>query len=1283
VKRLILLLLLAAGTAAASPCETLEPLFVRPLPLPTFRRLGGVAWRDDRRLLIGAESGVNEYDLEGGGVKRVVSASAIPYGLPAVTNLASDGQRLFAFNLDYSDLAFDLASSRILQARRHAALQIMDVAVRGDTLAVLGRPIMLKADFGALWVGRIGAPWEEFRGFRPLQGEAVTIYKGAIAPYGGAVVIQKNGTVAMVTPAEAGVRRFAADGTQFPTLGAELTQLVVPRLPEAIRKYNIDERGRYEQIFNRQPTIDDLLDTSDDLAVVVRRIADGRVTWDLWFPDAKTTRRIVHLGLSDTAEGGGHLHCDTRGPRIACLFGKTTGFGKPDVPHIALFDLRQARACPAAHAAVEGWTWSDDCAPHREGESCPATVRYSVRVKAGTDVRWGTEPMLAEIADGLLPVAQADANGVATFEAPKGERVLARAAGPALASAWTAMPDAITAGEAAKVAMLVDPPHGAHIELRSLDAAGLPFRGAGDGAVEIPPVPSGSMRAVVWSDEGAPAVINALPGELPRTVMLTKGVTLRGVTVTEESAAIKDAAITASFVIPRERITIRKRAASDGRGAFAIGGLALGDIAWSAAKEPLAQRAEVIRADDDIDLGPVILPKAREVRVLVTDEQARPVANAIVRAEAARSARTNDRGMATLPGVPAAQFRLRVTAKGYLPFDETREGDAKVRLAKAAAVRARIVREEDGAPAGPGTASLEINGRKSIEEFDASGSLELDGLDAGRLNVEVRPDGFAPFRVPERRIAKGEDVDLGAIRVSRGFGIAGRAVDAAGAPLPNVLLRVLRPGAFMPALAYLRGEWASAQSAADGAFRIGGLAPGVYTLWSEAAGRAPLVKTGITVGENSDLDLGDVKIGEVHALRIRCEPAAQCGSEASVGIDGVDWLPLAAPLANGNATIAPLPAGPAVLRLTERGGVVHEREVTISATERTTEVAIAMHGVTVTGRVTRGGRAVGEGLVRLSTTEQQPFIQLAQATPMGTIGNEIIGVVPRVVSASVGGDGAFELRDVAPGRYAATWLSDTTQSAPRTIVIPEAQAFALALELPESGVSGIVRKRDGSAPRQAMVTVEQGARRINILADSGGNFSFVGLEAGAATVRASGEGLVAEEKVTVDEGRSAFAQLTLDTKRVNDVAVLVTSEQGPQANVFVFLRQSGQLQASTTGADGRAVFHLAPSASTAEVTAWSPAYGWMFVAPRQLGDELAEVAITMRRTAAGLLVDGKGAIGVWSPSGFPLHEALQLLGVRSAAPLRIDGLPAGTYGITSANARKDVAVTDRVAEVRF
>jgi len=117
----------------------------------------------------------------------------------------------------------------------------------------------------------------------------------------------------------------------------------------------------------------------------------------------------------------------------------------------------------AAGEAV--WSWSETCAPHRSGADCPDTVRSEVRVTAprgravgGTELRWGTEAMLADFPDALLPAVPVDAAGKAVIEAPKGERVFVRAAGPALASGWVELRNgvAIAARDAAPVTIRVD-----------------------------------------------------------------------------------------------------------------------------------------------------------------------------------------------------------------------------------------------------------------------------------------------------------------------------------------------------------------------------------------------------------------------------------------------------------------------------------------------------------------------------------------------------------------------------------------------------------------------------------------------------------------------------------------------------------------------------------------------------------------------------------------------------------------------------------------------------------
>jgi hypothetical protein len=224
------------------------------------------------------------------------------------------------------------------------ALQIADMAIRGRTVAVLGFPVRLKgAEFAQLWVGEAGAPWTTFRPLHPIGAAAGEIVRYAIAPNGGAVTFAGDGSMAMISPAEAGIFRYRIDGTPLPTLGSGLRELVVPRMAEATFGYRLDFEARYREIFNKQPTIDDLIDTPDGLAIVVRRWSDGAVRWELWFPDATSVRRRVRLGLSDITVGGGHLHCSARGSSIACVFDRVTRPKQPPVPELAIFDLKPAK----------------------------------------------------------------------------------------------------------------------------------------------------------------------------------------------------------------------------------------------------------------------------------------------------------------------------------------------------------------------------------------------------------------------------------------------------------------------------------------------------------------------------------------------------------------------------------------------------------------------------------------------------------------------------------------------------------------------------------------------------------------------------------------------------------------------------------------------------------------------------------------------------------------------------------------------------------------------------
>ena len=487
-------------------------------------------------------------------------------------------------------------------------------------------------------------------------------------------------------------------------------------------------------------------------------------------------------------------------------------------------------------------------------------------------------------------------------------------------------------------------------------------------------------------------------------------------------------------------------------------------------------------------------------------------------------------------------------------------------------------------------------------------------------------------------------------------------------------------------------EWVSAESDANGAFVLRGLAPGLYSLWTEVAAHAPLVKSGITVAAQpggGEVDLGDLSIPAPHLLKVRCDPAARCGSEASVLVADADWLPIHSLISDGNADVGPLPAGAARLRLSDRRGIIHERDVTIAADDAVTEVAVKLAAVTITGVITRAGTPVDGGMVTLTNAPERDtkFMQIATPRAAGTIGNDIVGSVARQISAPVSQDGRFEFRDAAPGEYDAVWTSDGWPSPPKRVSIPETTAASISIDIASATLAGSVRTTDGGAPRRALVALEQRGRRAQTLASSDGSFSFVGVEPGPALVRASDiSGATAEREIDVDDD-SVRVDLTLDEPAKQPTAVLVTSHGAPLPNAFVFLRATGGMRAATTGDDGRASFELSKSEQVLGVAAFSAAAGWGF-APAP--GSSSETRIDVPGSGGALVIrasSGSAPVALESPTGFPIQEALATLGVPTIAyassPLRVSGVPAGTYRIIAGGKVRTERVSNGVHEVDF
>jgi hypothetical protein len=293
-RALLTLACVVAFAAAGDPCKVrLAPDALRELPPKEFVRAHSIAWVADDALLIGDGGGIARYTISTAQTMRLIGPRAVPNGLARVENLATDGRTVVAFNTAYEDVAADAASGRIRYGRKAMSFQLAAVAVRGDVVAALGypQPPANGAD-PSLWLGRLGDEWQAFQSADKLA--AITspprFTLTSVPPFAGAIAIESDGTIDVVTGWRAGIWRYRSNGTRLTVLGSALTQLVIPPIPFGDSRIENPD-ARYLEVANRQPTADDVIATPDGPAIVVRTADGNRVQWHLWFPAAVGLRR--------------------------------------------------------------------------------------------------------------------------------------------------------------------------------------------------------------------------------------------------------------------------------------------------------------------------------------------------------------------------------------------------------------------------------------------------------------------------------------------------------------------------------------------------------------------------------------------------------------------------------------------------------------------------------------------------------------------------------------------------------------------------------------------------------------------------------------------------------------------------------------------------------------------------------------------------------------------------------------------------------------------------------
>ncbi len=961
------------------------------------------------------------------------------------------------------------------------------------------------------------------------------------------------------------------------------------------------------------------------------------------------------------------------------------------------------------------WWWSADCAPSQlmagaQSTDCRAATRRTVSVvddrgKAvpGALVVWGTEEMLAEMPETMLPAVTLGENGSAPAFFPATTPIYARAAGPKAASWWqriaaASTPIAIRASEATLVRTAIHLSGTStvsrsiiEIEPVFMTAAPSDIRSWGTAerdAVMFLPLPKLAVRYTAWSDDAAPQSGVATTAAFPRSLTLPVGARVEGLVHAPRHTVIADAAIEAVFSMPAGSRALRRRARSDAKGHFIMHGLPAGPVQLLVRRAGYATAVRMVRLGAAAaDVEEFLLRPARNVMMAVVDRSGRPVPYADMRTGDGAHATADSEGLASLDGVPADEdFLLQVRARGFrnaevrVPVDV--KGKVRAVLSRGVRFRATLQDAETHQPAGPGTVMIANNGGRHIELFDASGVIDVGGLSSGTLSVEIRADGAAPFVIAERAVSDEEEVAVGEVRLSKGASIAGHVVSRqSGAPIVNAHVRLLRRSGFGPTGAFVMRDWAEGSSGDDGSFNISGFEAGPQVLIVEAAGFASRLVTQEVRDSPTPVDVGTIDLDTGRELIVDCTPVSRCGTEARLLFAGEEfsWASIGTALQNGTAHLLPTGSGTVTLRLLAAGHVVDERAVEISPQSDATHIHVKLVSTVVTGTVTSGGQPRKSGQVqleRVSSANHEMPVYLTSQTPEGQqASSSWLTDLPEVQITAIDESGRFKFEDVQPGTYTATYRLNGTGAASVRIAVPESERYDFPIELPPGELHGRVTDERSQPVGLAIVEIRDADGELHSArSDEAGEFSATGLPTGKVLVRAINRDGEGNAEVDVNPPRVAVADVLLRKKDKAPVSVTVTDPSGqPLSGAVVFLLGSSALPSAvaTTDVSGIATLRLSQPLMT-PVAVYHGAYGWSWLSPRVLGSsENSECTVRMVVGTGCVVVASNTAttVDLFAPSGISLGGAFSFLGlpvsVTPGRDLRLSGLPPGAYTLRS------------------
>ena len=517
---------------------------------------------------------------------------------------------------------------------------------------------------------------------------------------------------------------------------------------------------------------------------------------------------------------------------------------------------------------------------------------------------------------------------------------------------------------------------------------------------------------------------------------------LVGIAVTEDGQPVEGARVS----LDSERF-----ATSDRDGRFVFAELEAGLYRLRARKDDLCAEVTLVTLHEK--RAPVLLALAPGMTLVIDiSADASPVAGARVMAEKEAVAISDASGRAVVRGVGSRFQMFEIRADGYAPAlvsmslapDPGATLERKVMLERGAALGGVVV-DAEGAPVG-GATVWAFGGSWSGEvTSDAHGAWRFDAVVRGAYEIRASSKRHASMPVVVEHDGKTACTDV-VVRVQRGGRIAGRVIDATGAPVVRPVVVALVPNDERRDERVVRGG-------EDGRFEMV-LEPASYDVFAHDVHRAsPVSRVEVADGNECQVELvvEDTAIaGVVVDSRGNAVVGAEVGADAAVTcVDLTDEL--------GRFFLGALPPDEYAVEALRRGQ--HETAcggdpgVQVVAGDKNARLVLTPLG-RITGRVLFEGNPLRHFGVLLTRTPQWPWM----GQPFG-VRTE---------------DGHFVLDGMAPGTWGVVFAGRGTSR--HTIDKLDVEADATVdlgdIELSRGQrITGVVRDAAGAAVAGARVVI--------------------------------------------------------------------------------------------------------------------------------------------------------------------------------------------------------------------